>query len=159
MSDAVTLSLAARPDHVLVADCIAADRFAELDAKEIAELPVVHGGRPATLGEFFTIRGGHSSVVRIEGDLPQVAAIGAGMAGGELTIDGSVGRDLGLAMSGGRIDVRGNAGDNAGGAPPGAAGGMSGGESIVRGTVGDDAGARMRRGLVGGTGGGGRGVG
>ena len=106
MSDAVTLSLAARPDHVLVADCIAADRFAGLDAKQIAELPVVHGGRPGTLGEFFKIRGGHSSVVRIEGDVPNVAAIGAGMAGGELTIDGSVGRDLGLAMSGGRIDVR-----------------------------------------------------
>jgi len=64
VSDAVTLSLAARPDHVLVADCIAADRFAGLDAKEIAELPVVHGGRPGTLGEFFRVRGGHSSVVR-----------------------------------------------------------------------------------------------
>ncbi|PYO60978.1 MAG: formylmethanofuran dehydrogenase subunit C [Gemmatimonadetes bacterium] len=159
MSDAVTLSLAARPDHVLLADCIAADRFAGLDAKEIAELPVMHGGRPATLGEFFTIRGGHSSVVRIEGDVPQMAAIGAGMAGGELTIDGSVGRDLGLAMSGGRIDVRGPAGDNAGGARPGAARGMTGGEIIVRGNVGDEAGARMRRGIIAVTGDGGRGTG
>src|SRR2546426_738281 len=150
MSDAVTLSLAARPDHVLLADCIAADRFAGLDAKEIAELPVMHGGRPATLGEFFTIRGGHSSVVRIEGDVPQMAAIGAGMAGGELTIDGSVGRDLGLAMSGGRIDVRGPAGDNAGGARPGAARGMTGGEIIVRGNVGDEAGAGARPGYVAG---------
>ncbi len=146
MSDAITLTLAAQPDHVLVADCIAADRFAGLDAKEIAELPVVHGGRPGTLGEFFKVRGGHSSVVRIEGDVSTVEAIGAGMAGGELTIDGSVGRDLGLAMSGGRIDVRGDAGDNAGGARPGAARGMTGGEIIVRGNVGDEAGARMRRG-------------
>ena len=152
MSDAVTLSLAARPDHVLVADCIAADRFAELDAKQIAELPVVHGGRPGTLGEFFKVRGGHSSLVRIEGDLAQVEAIGAGMAGGEVTIDGSVGRDLGLAMSGGRIDVRGNAGDNAGGARPGAARGMTGGEIIVRGDVGDEAGGRMRRGIIAVTG-------
>lgn len=159
MSDAVTLSLAARPDHVLVADCIAADRFAGLDAQQIAKLPVVHGGRPGTLGEFFKVRGGHSSVVRIEGDLPHVDAIGAGMAGGELTIDGSVGRDLGLAMSGGRIDVRGNAGDNAGGARPGAARGVTGGEIVVRGTVGDEAGARMRRGLVVVTGDGGRGTG
>jgi len=56
MSDVVTLSLAAQPDHALVADCIAADRFVGLDAKQIAELPVVHGGRPGTLGEFFKVR-------------------------------------------------------------------------------------------------------
>jgi len=148
MSDAVTLTLAAQPEYALVADCIAADRFAGLDEKQIAELPVVHGGRPATLGEFFKVRGGHASVVRIGGDVSRVNAIGARMAGGELTIEGSVGRDLGLATSGGRIDVHGNAGDNAGGAPPGAARGMTGGEIIVRGNVGDEAGARMRRGLV-----------
>jgi len=159
VSDAVTLSLAERPDHVLVADCIAADRFAGLDANTIAALPVVHGGRPGTLGEFFKVRGGRSSVVRIEGDVPLMEGIGAGMAGGELTIVGSVGRDLGLAMSGGRIDVRGNAGANTGGAPAGAARGMTGGEIIVRGSVGDDAGARMRRGLLVVTGDGGQGTG
>src|SRR2546427_12036528 len=126
MSDVVTLSLAAQPDHVLVADCIAADRFVGLDGKQIAELPVVHGGRPGTLGQFFKVRGGHSSVVRIEGDVPRVNAIGAGMAGGELTIEGSVGRDLGRATSGGRIDAGGNAGDNVGGGVPGAARGVAG---------------------------------
>jgi formylmethanofuran dehydrogenase subunit C len=159
MSDAVTLTLAGQPEHALLADCIAADRFAGLDAKAIAELPVVHGGRPGRLEEFFKVRGGHSSVVRIEGDIPWVNAIGAGMAGGELTIEGSVGRDLGLAMSGGRIDVRGHAGDNVGGALPGAARGMSGGEIIVRGDAGDEAGARMRRGLVVVMGDGGRAMG
>ncbi len=159
MSDAVTLSVAAQPEHSLIADCIAADRFVGLDGKQIAELPVVHGGRPGTLGEFFKVRGGHSSVVRIEGDVPRVNAIGAGMAGGELTIEGSVGRDLGLAMSGGRIDLRGNAGDNVGGALPGAARGMTGGEIIVRGNAGDEAGARMRRGLVVVMGDGGRAMG
>jgi formylmethanofuran dehydrogenase subunit C len=159
MSDVVTLSLAARPDHVLVADCIAADRFAELGAQEIAALPVVHGGRPATLGEFFRVRGERASAVRIEGDCPQIEAIGSGMAGGELVIDGGVGRDLGLAMSGGRIEVRGNAGANAGGARAGAARGMTGGEIIVRGSVGEEAGARMRRGLLVVTGEGGAGMG
>ena len=157
MSEIVTLSLAERPAQVLIADCIAADRFAGLDAKAIAELPVIHGGRPETLGAFFKVRGGRSGVVRVEGELTRVAAIGAGMAGGELTIDGSVGRDLGLAMSGGRIDVRGHAGDNVGGARPGAARGMTGGEIIVRGNVGDEAGARMRRGMIAMTGNGGRG--
>ena len=159
MSDAVTLSLAERPEHALIADCIAADRFADLEAKQIAQLPVVHGGRVAKLGDFFKVRGGRSSVVRVEGDLAHVEASGAGMTGGELTIDGSVGRDLGLAMSGGRIDVRGPAGDNAGGARPGAARGMTGGEIIVRGNVGDEAGARMRRGIIAVTGDGGRGTG
>jgi len=159
MSDAVTLTLTTQPARTLVADCIAADRFAALDAKEIAALPVLHGGRPATLGEFFKIRGERASVVRIEGDCERVEAIGTGMAGGELVIDGNAGRDLGLAMSGGRIDVRGNAGANTAGAPAGAARGMTGGEIIVRGSVGDEAGARMRRGLLVVTGDGGRGTG
>ena len=159
MSDAVTLTLTTQPARTLVADCIAADRFAALDAKEIAALPVLHGGRPATLGEFFKVRGERASVVRIEGDCERVEAIGTGMAGGELVIDGNAGRDLGLAMSGGRIDVRGNAGANTAGAPAGAARGMTGGEIIVRGSVGDEAGARMRRGLLVVTGDGGRGTG
>jgi len=159
MSDAVTLTLTTQPTQTLVADCIAADRFAALGAQEIAALPVVHGGRPATLGAFFEVRGERASVVRITGDCRRVEAIGTGMAGGELVIDGSVGRDLGLAMSGGRIDVRGNAGANTAGAPAGAARGMTGGEIIVRGSVGDDAGARMRRGLLVVTGDGGQGTG
>jgi len=159
MSDAVTLSLTTPPERTLVADCIAADRFAGLDAAAIAALPVVHAGRAATLGEFFRVRGERASVVRVEGDCPRIEAIGTGMAGGELLIEGSVGRDLGVAMSGGRIDLHGNAGDNTGGALPGAARGMSGGEIIVRGNVGDEAGARMRRGLLVVTGDGGRGMG
>src|SRR5207237_7627583 len=158
MSDAVTLTLVTTPTQTLVADGIAADRFAALSAQAIAALPVVHGARPATLGDFFRVRGERASVVRIEGDCAWIEAIGSGMAGGELVIDGSVGRDLGVAMSGGRIAPRGNAGANAGAAPAGAARGMTGGEIIVRGSVGDEAGARMRRGLIVVTGDGGRGT-
>jgi len=159
MSDAITLTLMTAPTQTLVADCIAADRFAALGASAIAALPVVHGARPATLGELFRVRGERASIVRMEGDCARIEAIGSGMAGGELVIDGSVGRDLGVAMSGGRIDLRGNAGANAGGAPAGAARGMTGGEVVVRGSVGDEAGARMRRGLIVVTGDGGRGTG
>ena len=159
MTDAVTLSLTAPPEHTLVADCIAADRLAALGEKEIGDLPVLHGGRAARVGDFFRVTRGRSSSVRIEGDLSRAEGIGTGMAGGELVIEGSVGRDLGVAMSGGRIDVHGSAGDNAGGALPGAARGMSGGEIVVRGTVGEEAGARMRRGLIVVTGDGGRGTG
>jgi formylmethanofuran dehydrogenase subunit C len=148
MADAVTLSLIRRPDHTLVADCIAADRFAVLGETDIAGLPVAYGGEAAKLGEFFRVQGERSAVVRMQGDCTRVEAIGAGMAGGELVIEGDAGRDLGVAMSGGRIDVHGNTGNNTGGALPGAARGMTGGEIIVRGNVGDAAGARMRRGLV-----------
>jgi formylmethanofuran dehydrogenase subunit C len=148
MSATITLSLATRPEHSLVADCIAPDRLAGLTGKEIAALPVLHGGRVATLGNFFQVRGERASDVRIEGDLARVEALGARMAGGALTIEGSVGRDLGVGLAGGRIDVRGAAGDNAGGAGPGAARGMTGGEIVIRGNAGAETGTRMRRGLV-----------
>jgi formylmethanofuran dehydrogenase subunit C len=148
MSDAVVLTLRAAPAHALVADCIAADRFAALGASEITGLPVLHGGRRARLGDFFAVRGERSTTVRIEGDLERVEGVGAGMAGGELLVSGNVGRDLGVAMAGGRIEVRGSAGNNAGGARPGAARGMTGGEIVVRGDVGAEAGAAARRGLI-----------
>src|SRR3989441_10352286 len=127
MSAAVTLSLAQQPEHVLVADCAAADRFASLDATPIAELPVVYGGRRATLGDFFKVRGERSTTLRIEGELARVEGIGTAMAGGEIVIAGGAGRDVGVQMAGGRIDIGGDAGDNAGGARPGASRGMIGG--------------------------------
>src|SRR3989442_15279937 len=125
MSAAVTLSLAQQPEHALVADCIAADRFASLDATQIAELPVLHGGRRATLGDFFKVRGERSSTLRIEGELARVEGIGTAMAGGEIVIAGGAGRGGGVQMAGGRIDIGGEAGGNAGGAPPGAARGRT----------------------------------
>src|SRR5207245_4930554 len=153
MSAAVTLSLAQQPEHTLVADCIAADRFASLGAKQTAEVPVGHGGRRATLGDFFKVRGERSTTLRIEGDLARVEGIGTAMAGGEIVIAGGAGRDVGVQMIGGRIDVGGDAGDNAGGARPGASRGMAGGEIVIRGGAGAEAGARMRRGRVVGRGG------
>lgn len=148
MSDTIVLSLTQAPDYALLADQIVPDRFAALTAKDIASLPLLHGGRLARLGDFFTVKGERSASLRLKGSLEKVEGIGTGMAGGDLVIEGSAGRDLGAAMAGGRIDVQGAAGDNVGGALPGAAKGMTGGEIIVRGTVGDDAGARMRRGLL-----------
>src|SRR5207249_4653553 len=107
VSDAVTLSLAERPDHVLVADCIAADRFAGLDANTIAALPVVHGGRPGTLGEFFKVRGGRSSVGRVD-------EAGARMRRGMLVVTGAGGRGMGIGMIAGTVVVFGKAGPGAG---------------------------------------------
>src|SRR5438552_1412947 len=90
MSDAVTLSLAEPPIHTLIADCIAGDRFGELEAKAIAHLPVVHGGRPATLGEFFKVRGGPSSVVRMLAGTVVVCGT-AGPGAGRFRRRGSIG--------------------------------------------------------------------
>src|SRR5206468_2968029 len=149
MSDRVVLTLATAPSHTLVADCIAADRFASLDARAIGQLPVVHGGRRARLGDFFTVTGQRSAALRIEGDLERVEGVGTGMAGGEMLIAGNVGPDLGLAMEGGRIDVHGSVGENAGGARPGASRGMTGGEIVIRGDAGAQVGAAARRGLIG----------
>ncbi|HYT72364.1 MAG TPA: formylmethanofuran dehydrogenase subunit C [Gemmatimonadales bacterium] len=148
MSDAVILTLVTPPEYTLLADGIAPDRLAALGAQAIAELSVLHGGRAAQLGDFFKVEGERSATLRIEGQLERVEGIGSGMVGGELLIEGDVGRDLGVAMAGGRIDVRGSAGDDVGGARPGASRGMTGGEIVVRGRAGARAGAAARRGLV-----------
>lgn len=167
MSAAVTLALRAPLDEPLEAECVAPDRFAELDERAIAALPVWVGARVAALGDFFDVAGERSARVRVTGDLRRVEGLGTGTAGGELVIDGDVGRRVGAAMSGGMVDVRGGVGDDAGigmsggvlrvagsagdrlgGASPGASRGISGGEIVVMGSAGAETGARARRGLV-----------
>ena len=167
MSEIVTLvgrgSIAERVEL----DGVTADRLASLSAAEISGLPAWIGGRDAHLGDVFDVRGERSARVRIEGDLQHVDGLGAGMAGGEMIVEGRLGRRVGAGMSGGWIDVRGNVGDDAGAAmsggalrivgnagdrvgaaEPGASRGMTGGEVIVNGSAGLEAAARARRGLV-----------
>src|SRR5438552_17076059 len=124
-SDVVTLVLTHAQDHALVADCIVPDRFAALTTKEIAALRVTHGGRPAQLGDFFTVTGARSTSVRVAGSLERVEGIGTAMAGGDILIDGAGGPDLGLGMAGGRAGVRGAAGGTGGGARAGAGTGLT----------------------------------
>jgi formylmethanofuran dehydrogenase subunit C len=148
VSDAVVVTLRAALERPLEASCIAADRFAALGEREISGLPVRHDGRAGVLGDFFTIRGERAARVRVIGSLDAAEGIGTGMRGGELVIEGNVGRDLGLGMTGGTVDVHGNAGANAAGATPGAARGVTGGEVVIRGSVQSGAAAGMRRGLM-----------
>jgi formylmethanofuran dehydrogenase subunit C len=191
MSGAVTLTLKDAVEGRVVADSIVPDRFATLSATEIAHLPVWltrHAAPPALadatgcdtdragrstdhhsvdLGDLFSVRGERSAVVRVQGNLGNVDALGAGMSGGTISIDGNAGRELGRMMTGGTIAVHGNVGDDAGlamaggavlvwgnaadrlgGALPGASRGMTGGEIFVRRNVGRDAGAAVRRGLI-----------
>jgi formylmethanofuran dehydrogenase subunit C len=159
MSDQVVLTLRMALEQRLEADAIVPNRFPALDARAIAKLPVWYGGRPAVVGDFFTVTGDRSERVLVQGDLAWAVGLGAGMVSGELVIVGAAGRDTGVAMAGGLIEIRGTAGDNTGGALPGASRGMTGGEIVIRGNAGADTGARMRRGLIAVTGDAGQGAG
>ena len=106
--------------------------------------------------------------VRVEGDLARVAGLGAGMAGGRLTIAGDAGPHVGRRDARrrdrrrgrrGRLGRRGDARRAArrarlrrpprSAAPtPGSRAGMRGGEILVHGDAGDEAGAGLRRGLI-----------
>jgi formylmethanofuran dehydrogenase subunit C len=107
------------------------------------------------------------SELRLEGDLSRFDAIGQGLDGGVVRIDGAVGDRLGLSMrageirvqgaagqlagcemAGGLIEIAGDVGDFAAGALPGSMDGMRGGTLIVRGNAGARCGDRMRRGTV-----------
>lgn len=167
MSERITLSLRAPLDVAVEVEQITADRFGDLAEREIAALPVWIGRRAVRLGDLFTVRGGRSPHVVVEGSLSQVHGLGAGMAGGHLVIDGDTGDGVAAGMTGGSVDVLGSVGDDAGramangvlrirgnagarlaAAAPGASAGMRGGEVIVSGSTGHEAAARMRRGLV-----------
>ena len=167
MSNTVVLTLRSPLDAPLDAECVAADRFAELTEREIAALPVWSGARRAPLGDFFDVRGGRATSVRVVGDVARVEGLGSGAGGGELVVEGDAGRRVAAGMSGGTVDVRGSVGDDAGigmsggalrvagdagdrlgGGTPGASRGMTGGEIVVAGSAGRDAGALARRGVI-----------
>jgi formylmethanofuran dehydrogenase subunit C len=167
VSDAVTLTPRAAIEGRLELHGVSPDRFASLTARAIAALPVRLSGRGCVLGDVFTVRGGASTILRVEGDCSAVDGLGADMKGGELLIDGAAGHRTGARLGGGRIEVRGRVGDEGGvamtggllrvlgdaghrlgGSLPGVAKGMSGGEIVVSGSAGTDVAARARRGLV-----------
>jgi len=76
MSDQVVLTLRAPLEHRLEADAIVPDRFPTLGARAIAGLPVWYGGRPAALGDFFTVTGERSERVLVQGDLAWAVGLG-----------------------------------------------------------------------------------
>ena len=160
MSDAVTLSLRAPLSEPLDVEGVTADRVAALSEREIAGLPVRLCAREARLGDFFDVRGGRSARMRVEGALAQVNGLGAGMAGGELVIDGDAGRRVAAGMTGGEIVVMGSAGAEvaararrglvvvAGDAGADAARAMIAGTLVVFGRTGARSGRGSRRGSI-----------
>jgi formylmethanofuran dehydrogenase subunit C len=167
VSDRVTLTLRSPLSQPIEAEALTADRLASLSEAETSALALWAGREQIRLGDLFDVRGARSPRVRVVGDVRHLTGLGAGMAAGEMIIDGDAGARVGAAMSGGHIEVlgccgddagedmsggslviRGDAGDRVGAGRPGASRGMAGGEIAVGGSVGTDAGARMRRGLV-----------
>ncbi|HEV8396860.1 MAG TPA: formylmethanofuran dehydrogenase subunit C [Vicinamibacterales bacterium] len=145
---AVVLTLKARLEAPLDMSGVTPDRCANLSQGEIAALPVWVGGRRASLGDLWTVRGERALRLDVEGDLEHVHGLGARMTDGLLHVHGNAGDDAGQAMSGGVLRVDGHAGDRLGGPSPGASRGMTGGEILVFGSAGDSAAALVRRGLV-----------
>lgn len=144
------------------------DRVSGLTREEVERLPIYHGNRPATLGDFFQVAGDPSDE-QIEwlGDLQGVHWIGAKMRTGRMFLRGSAGRHVGSEMAGGEIHVEGNVSDWAGGemrggllqirgnaghlvgaAYRGSPRGMNRGVILVHGNAGNEIGHTMRRGLI-----------
>lgn len=126
-----------------------AGRWVTAAAEELARRRVhLDGQGPVSLGDLCEVQGEPTGRIRFEGDFSQADRLAAGLAEGDVVVDGDLGRDGGSGMSGGSLEVTGNAGSGAGGAAPEARRGMTGGEIVVHGSVGSEAGSRMRRGLV-----------
>ena len=134
---------------------------------EIERIALAGWNQTFAVGELFGLRGDDAGRLVLQGLDGSLLRVGAGLDGGELTVDGHVGDYAGESMTGGAITVNGDAGDylgcgmrggqivcggNAGAfAGSGRAGelrGMAGGTIVVRGSAGDRAGDRMRRGLL-----------
>jgi formylmethanofuran dehydrogenase subunit C len=163
----LTLTMRAAPAAPVLAEALCPDRLAGLGRAEIERLELWHGNRRTAVGELFAVSGAGADDVRVDGDLARLAGLGAGMAGGRLTlagaagphagadmqggelvVEGDAGDWAGAGMRGGRLVVRGSAGRRLGGAYAGSRAGMRGGEIIVHGDAGEEAGAGLRRGLI-----------
>jgi formylmethanofuran dehydrogenase subunit C len=128
---------------------VLAGAWSGLAAAELARRPaLLDGDTPVPLGDLFEVTGAPAGRIRLEGDLTKADRLGAGLAEGEVIMDGSVGDETGIGMSGGVIDIHGDAGARTGGAAGDERRGMTGGELLVRGGAGPEPGTRMRRGLL-----------
>jgi formylmethanofuran dehydrogenase subunit C len=165
----IRLTLKASPPFRLSLDGITPDRIAGLAASELERRPLAQGNRRGVLGDWFRVEAEGDAADRlviVAGD-DRLDDVGAGMAGGELVVEGDVGAGAGtamtggvlriagsvghgaaMAMRGGELLIAGDAGDRLGGALPGERTGMSEGIVILGGSAGCGVGDRMRRGLI-----------
>ena len=163
----LTFTLRTQPPARVPVPAVIPQRLRGLSASKVSALTVRCGRQVLAVGDLFEVSGTGDDQLVLAGDLRRVDAIGAGMSGGRVLVEGPCGDHLGARMSGGELEVRGaagawagaemaggvlrltgDAGPRLGGAYPGARVGMTGGEIIVSGDAGEEAGASMRRGLV-----------
>ncbi|MEA1945150.1 MAG: formylmethanofuran dehydrogenase subunit C [Euryarchaeota archaeon] len=168
----VTLTPKGEIGIMIEAEVITPDIFAEKSASEIENLLVWQGPTELPLSEFFDVKGdcgktAEDTSIVIDGDVPRVKRIGAGMTAGKITINGSAGMHVGSEMSGGEITVNGdanawagmemkggvlhitgNAKDHAGCAYRGSWHGMSGGRLVIDGDADSQVGGGMSGGEI-----------
>jgi formylmethanofuran dehydrogenase subunit C len=164
---ALTFELKHTPDQRLDLSPLVPAKLAGLNRKEIEALAVNTTREKLTVGDVFKVKGKDTENLRFDGTDERCDKIGAGLAGGEITIDGDAGMLLGTkmkrgkisvsgsagvlagaSMAGGEIAVRRDVGDQAAGVAFGETMGMRGGFISIGGDAGNLLGERMRRGLV-----------
>lgn len=163
----ITLTLGAQPNVPLEAESLSPDVMAPLSHDAIRALPVYLGKRQKCVADFFTVEGGGSEELVINGDATKIKWIGRGMTRGRITINGHAGMHLGAYMKGGVIEVsgnttdwlgaemsggfiriRGDAGGQVGAAYRGSLSGMTDGTILIDGSAGLEVGMRMKRGII-----------
>lgn len=164
---ALTFELKANPDQRLDLSPLIPSRLKQLKPKEIAALSIGTSRAKLTVGDAFKVKGKDAVELRFVGTDGRCDKIGAGLAEGEIVVDGDTGAYLGAGMKRGRIEVKGDAGvlagasmaggsiaiagsagERAGGILVGETMGMKGGQLTIGGDAGPLVGERMRRGLV-----------
>ncbi len=144
------------------------ERLAEGGDATVAQLPLIRGRERHRLGDLFTLEaGGPSGALILHPGGAVLDNVGAGMAvgeilvqgdcgayagrgirGGVLIVEGSCGAFAAAEMAGGLMRIAGDAGDFLGAPLAGSPRGMGGGFVVVGGNAGDRAGERIRRGLI-----------
>ena len=119
-----------------------------LPQRDLAGATVVFGNRRLPLAELFAIEGGSDDALVLRGTDRRCDAIGEGLDGGTIIVEGDAGFYAGRGMKAGLLHIKGGAGDFLAAAHPGTRRGMSGGVVRVDGSVGDRAGEFIRRGIV-----------
>ncbi|WP_072392475.1 formylmethanofuran dehydrogenase subunit C [Hyphomicrobium sp. CS1GBMeth3] len=165
---ALSFKLRQAPTSVIDLSALIPSSLASLSVSEIENLVLGDGLHAPRVGDVFAVSGtpGDAMIV-ISGGSSLIDYVGAGLDGGTITVEGSVGGYAGRGMTGGCLDIAGDAGvflastakggvihvkgsvgDFLGGARPGDKFGLLGGTVLVDGNVGERAGERMRRGTV-----------
>lgn len=144
-------------------------RLLPMSPEEAAKVTVWEGNQRVELGELFDIEieTRREETLRIIGNLAKADNVGAGLDGGTLFVQGSVGNHAGQeirsgslyihghvgnnlaeGMKAGFLKVLGNVGDRVGAPLPGENRGMAGGSVFILGSAGNEVGHRMRRGTI-----------